>query len=154
MKGDAKIIEYLNEALGNELVAINQYFLHAKMYSNWGFETLGKTVKGHSIEEMKHADAITERILFLEGLPNFQDYQKIMIGENTKEMLECDLKLELQAIPLLKEAIEYADSIRDFVSGELFQAILSSEEEHVHWLESQLHMIKEMGLQNYLQSQA
>lgn len=153
MKGDAKVITYLNKALGNELVAINQYFLHAKMFNNWGLTALGSTVKGHSIEEMKHADILIERILLLEGLPNLQNYGNLLIGENTKEMLQCDLKLEQQAIPLLKEAIEYTDSVRDYVSTDLFQSILSSEEEHVHWLETQLSLIENLGLQNYLQSQ-
>lgn len=154
MKGDAKVIQYLNKALGNELVGINQYYLHAKMLQNWGFSTLGKTIKDNSIEEMKHADKIIERILFLEGLPNLQDYDKIHIGENVEEMFACDLKLETNAVALLKEAMDYCDSVKDFVTTDLLQEILNSEEEHVHWLETQLNLIKHTGLQNYLQNQS
>ena len=153
MKGDAKVIEYLNKALGNELVAINQYFLHAKMYKDWGLAALAAKEYEESIDEMKHADKLIERILFLEGLPNLQDLGKLMIGENTKEMLECDLKLEHAAVPLLKEAIEYADSIRDYVSRDLFNAILEAEEEHIDYLETQLGLIDKVGIENYLHKQ-
>ena len=153
MKGDAKVIDYLNKALGNELIAINQYFLHAKMYKDWGFKDLADYEYHESIDEMKHADKLTDRILFLEGLPNLQDLGKLMIGENTKEMLECDLRLEHQAIPLLRDAIEYSESIKDYVSRDLFSEILDNEEEHVDWLETQLGLIEKVGLENYLQTQ-
>ena len=153
MKGDAKLIEHLNKVLYNELVAINQYFLHSRMYKDWGFNALADHEYKESIDEMKHADSLTERILFLEGLPNLQDLGRLLIGENTQEMLKCDLKLELQAIPDLKNAIVYAESIKDFVSRDLLQSILDSEEEHVDWLETQLGLIDKVGLENYLQSQ-
>lgn len=152
MKGDAKVIEYLNKILGNELVAINQYFLHARMYEDWGLKELGEHEYHESIDEMKHADKLTKRILFLEGLPNLQDLGKLLIGENTKEMLESDLKLELMAIPDLKEAITYCESIKDYISRELLEEILESEEEHVDWLETQLGLIDKVGIQNYQQS--
>ncbi|MCG8465603.1 MAG: bacterioferritin [Xanthomonadales bacterium] len=151
MKGDSKVIEYLNQALRNELTAINQYFLHSRMYKDWGFKVLADHEYHESIDEMKHADAIIERILFLEGLPNLQDMGKLFIGEHTQEMLECDLRLENQAIPLLREAIAYCESIKDYVSRDLFDDILSSEEEHVDWLETQLSLIKAVGIENYLQ---
>lgn len=153
MKGDVKVIEFLNKALANELIAINQYFLHAKMYKDWGLTTLAEYEQHESIDEMKHADKLIDRILFLEGLPNLQDLGKLFIGENTKEMLECDLKLEHQAIPLLREAIAYCESINDFVSRNLFSDILDNEEEHVDWLETQLGLIEKVGIENYLQSQ-
>ena len=153
MKGDTKVIEFLNKALENELTAINQYFLHARMYKNWGFEKLNEKEYHESIDEMKHADLLIERVLFLEGLPNLQNIGKILIGENPKEMLGCDLKLELIAIPLLREAIEYCESVSDFVSRDLFTHILDSEEEHVDWLETQLELIEKVGIKNYLQSQ-
>jgi len=153
MQGDTKVIEFLNKALENELTAINQYFLHARMYKNWGFEKLNEKEYHESIDEMKHADMLIERILFLEGLPNLQNIGKILIGENPKEMLNCDLKLELIAIPLLREAIEYCEKVSDFVSRELFTHILDSEEEHVDWLETQLELIEKVGIENYLQSQ-
>ncbi len=153
MKGDPKVIEYLNKVLGNELIAINQYFLHAKMYQDWGLKTLAEHEYHESIDEMKHADQLTERILFLEGLPNFQDLGKLMIGENTQEMLKCDLKLELQAVPDLKEGIAYCESVGDYTSRELLEDILESEEEHIDWLETQLGLIDKVGIQNYLQSQ-
>lgn len=152
MKGDTKVIQFLNKVLGNELIAINQYFLHSRMYKDWGLKELADYEYGESIEEMKHADKLVERILFLEGLPNMQDLGKLMIGENTKEMLECDLKLELIAIPDLRDAIAYCESVRDYVSRDLFQAILDDEEEHVDWIETQLGLIDKIGLENYLQS--
>lgn len=152
MKGDTKVIEYLNKVLGNELIAINQYFLHAKMYQDWGLKELYEHEYHESIDEMKHADKLTERILFLEGLPNFQDLGKLMVGENTEEMLKCDLKLEMMAIPVLREAIKYCEGVQDYVSRELFESILESEEEHVDWLETQLGLIDKVGIQNYLQS--
>jgi bacterioferritin len=153
MKGDAKVIGYLNKALTNELTAINQYFLHARMFKNWGFHRLNEKEYHESIDEMKHADLLIERILFLEGLPNLQSLDKLMIGEHAQEMLECDLKLELIAIPLLKEAIAYCETVKDYVSRELFERILENEEEHVDWLETQFDLIRRVGIENYLQSQ-
>jgi bacterioferritin len=152
MKGDAKVIEFLNKVLGNELVAINQYFLHARMYQNWGLKELGDHEYHESIDEMKHADKLTQRILFLEGLPNLQHLGKLIIGENTVEMLKCDLQLEQQALPDLKAAISYSESVGDYISRDLFKDILESEEEHIDWLETQLDLIDKIGLQNYLQS--
>lgn len=150
MKGDPKVIQFLNKCLANELIAINQYFLHARMYKDWGLKELADHEYEESIDEMKHADQLVERILFLEGLPNMQDLGKLRIGEDTKEMLECDLALELDAIPDLRDAIEYSESVRDYVSRDLFQDILESEEEHVDWLETQLKLIETIGIQNYL----
>ena len=152
MKGDPKVIEYLNKALYNELTAINQYFLHAKMLKNWGLEELAKHEYEESIDEMKHADRLADRILFLEGLPNFQALGKLRVGESPREILECDLSLELDGLPLLREAIEYCDGVKDFTSGRLFKDILDSEEEHVDWIETQLDLIARVGEQNYLQS--
>lgn len=153
MKGDPKVIEFLNKSLTNELTAVNQYFLHARMYKNWGFSKLNEKEYHESIDEMKHADQLIERILFLEGLPNLQNLGKIMIGENPEEMLRCDLKLELEAIPPLREAIAYCEQIKDYISREVFQHILENEEEHVDWLETQFELIGKIGIQNYLQSQ-
>ena len=150
MKGDAKVIEFLNKALYNELTAINQYFLHAKMLKNWGLKELAEHEYKESIDEMKHADRLAERILFLEGLPNFQALGKLRIGENPRELLEADLALELEALPVLREAITYCESIRDSVSLRLFTDILDSEEEHIDWIETQLALIDRLGEQNYL----
>ena len=152
MKGDAKVIEYLNKALYNELVAINQYFLHARMFKNWGLKELAEHEYKESIDEMKHADRLIERILFLDGLPNLQNLGKLFIGEAPKECLECDLKLELLAVPDLKAAIAYSEQVGDYVSRDLFSAILDSEEEHIDWLETQLGLIARLGETNYLQS--
>jgi len=153
MKGDSELIKHLNKALYNELVAINQYFLHARMLKDWGFDKLGEKEYEESIDEMKHADKLVERILFLEGLPNLQDLGRLHIGENVQEILKCDLGLENQAIPDLREGIKYAEHIKDFVSRDLLSEILDNEEEHVDWLETQLSLIDKVGLQNYLQSQ-
>ena len=153
MKGDTKVIEFLNRILKNELTAINQYFLHARMLEDWGFESLGQKEYEESIEEMQHADELVQRILFLEGLPNLQDLGKLRIGENVREILECDLAMEHQAIPDLRDAVEHCEQVRDFVSRDLFQKILTDEESHVDWLETQLGVMEQVGEQNYLQSQ-
>jgi bacterioferritin len=153
MKGDKKVIQYLNKALTNELTAINQYFLHARMFKNWGMSKLDAHEFAESVDEMKHADKLIERILFLEGLPNLQDMHKLLVGENTKEILQCDLKLEQMAMPVLKEAVAYCESCGDYISRELFEKILEGEEEHVDWLEIQLELIDKVGIQNYIQSQ-
>ena len=151
MKGDKKIIELLNRALKKELGAINQYFLHARMLDDWGITKLGKHEYNESIEEMKHAEELIDRILFLEGLPNLQEVAKLHIGEDVKEILECDLKIELEGVKGYKEAVAYAESIQDFVSRDLFAKILADEEGHVDYLETQLQMIEDMGIQNYIQ---
>jgi bacterioferritin len=150
---DQEVIRHLNVVLKNELTAINQYFLHAKMYEDWGLKRLAHQEREESIDEMKHADALMERILFLEGLPNLQDLGKLMIGQNTQEMLEADLALEMQAMPALRDAIAFCEGVSDYVSRQLFREILDSEEEHVDWLETQLELISKVGLENYQQSQ-
>ena len=150
MQGDAQVIKFLNEALYNELTAINQYFLHAKMLKNWGFKELAEHEYKESIDEMKHADKLSERILFLDGLPNFQALGKLRIGETPREILECDLALEQEALPPLREAIAYCESVADYVSRQLFVDILDSEEEHIDWLETQLSVIDRIGEPNYL----
>ena len=154
MKGDAKVIEYLNEVLKNELTAINQYFLHYRMLNHWGIEKLAKFEYEESIDEMKHADKVAERILFLDGLPNFQLLGRLRIGETVEEVLKADLALELEALPVLRDAIEHAESVRDYVSRDLFRRILDAEEEHVDTLERQFEMIERMGLENYIQLNA
>ena len=154
MKGDATVIEHLNRVLKNELTAINQYFLHSRMYKDWGMSKLADHEHAESIDEMKHADSIIERVLFLEGLPNLQKLGKLRIGEDVEEMLQCDLDLELDAIPDLQAAISYCESHKDFVSRDLFDSILKSEEEHVDWLETQSGLIEKMGVENYVQLQS
>ena len=153
MKGDAKVIEFLNKALYNELTAINQYFLHAKMLKNWGLKELAEHEYHESIDEMKHADTLSERILFLDGLPNFQALGRLRIGENPLEVLRADLALELDAVPLLREAIAHCETVNDYVSRKLFADILESEEEHVDWVETQLSLIERIGEPNYLAQQ-
>ncbi|RKP53712.1 bacterioferritin [Pararobbsia silviterrae] len=152
MQSDPKVIEYLNAELKNELTAINQYFLHARLYKHWGLEALGKHEYDESIDEMKHADKLIERILMLDGLPNLQDLSKLLIGEHTQEVLECDLKLERTAQATCKEAIVYCESVRDFVSREIFVEILDDTEEHIDWLEIQIGLIEKLGIANYQQS--
>jgi bacterioferritin len=153
MKGDATVIEHLNRVLKNELTAINQYFLHSRMLKDWGFTKLGDHENEESIDEMKHADLIIDRVLFLEGLPNLQDIGKLRIGEDVPEILQCDLDLELDAIPDLRAAIAYCENHKDYVSRELFDQILTSEEDHVDFLETQLELVAKLGVENYLQSQ-
>ena len=153
MKGDPKVLSYLNTALKQELTAVNQYFLHAKVFQNMGLNKLYEHERAESIDEMKHADKLIERILFLEGLPNLQDLGRLLIGENVPEMLKCDLDLENGARPMYIEAIAYCESIKDYISRELLEDILESEEDHIDWLETQLQLIDNIGLQNYMQSQ-
>ena len=150
MKGDAKVIEYLNKALYNELTAINQYFLHAKMLKNWGFKELAEHEYKESIDEMKHADKLSERILFLDGLPNFQAIGKLRIEGKEYVVKDGDVMLEQEALPPLREAIAYCESVADYVSRQLFVDILDSEEEHIDWLETQLSVIDRIGEPNYL----
>lgn len=154
MKGDAKVVEILNLCLKNELTAINQYFLHYRLLDHWGVQKLAKFEYGESIDEMKHADRLAERILFLDGLPNFQLLGRLRIGESVEEVLKADLALEEEAIPALREGIEHCESVRDYVSRELLKRILENEEEHVDYLEKQLDQIKLMGIQNYVQLQS
>ncbi|MDO8290871.1 MAG: bacterioferritin [Parvibaculum sp.] len=153
MKGDPKVIELLNKALKLELTAINQYFLHARMFKNWGFTKLGDVEYHESIDEMKHADRLIERILFLEGLPNLQDMDKIRIGENVEECLTLDLDVEMKAHPFYRDAITQCEASRDYITREIFESILEGEEEHIDFLETQLGLIKSVGIENYLQSQ-
>ena len=152
MKSDATVLKHLNRALGNELVAINQYFLHSRMFQDWGLNKLADKEYEESIDEMKHADQLVQRILFLEGLPNLQSLGKLFIGENTREMLECDLQLEMIACPDLRAGIAYCESVQDYATRDLLNSILVSEEEHVDWLESQLGLIDRVGIENYQQS--
>ncbi|CAM5784829.1 bacterioferritin [Castellaniella caeni] len=153
MKGDKTVIKYLNQQLKNELSAINQYFLHARMMRHWGFEKMGQHEYDESIGEMKHADMLIQRIFMLDGLPNLQDLHKLLIGESVPEILSCDLKLETAAQATVKEAMQYCESVQDFASRDIFLTILNDTEEHIDWLETQLGVIEHVGLQNYLQSQ-
>lgn len=154
MKGNERVIEFLNESLKNELTAINQYWLHYRLLDHWGIHRLAEYERHESIDEMKHADMLSERILFLDGLPNFQHLGRLRIGENVEEVLRADLELEMEALVQLREAIAYSESVRDFVSRDMFAQILSNEEEHVDYIERQLDMIAAMGLQNYIQLQS
>ncbi len=154
MRDNPETIAFLNKALKNELTAINQYFLHSRMLKDWGISKLAKKEYEESIEEMEHADELIERILFLNGLPNLQDLGKLRIGENVEEILDCDLKLEHDAIPLLRDGVEHCEKVRDYVTRDLLQKILTNEEEHVDWIETQQEMIKQMGIQNYVQLQS
>ena len=151
MQGDAQVIDYLNQALQGELTAVNQYWLHYRMLDNWGVKKLAAFERGESIDEMKHADLLAERILFLGGLPNFQSMGRLRIGENVEEILKADLALENEALPLLRDAIAHCEGVRDYVSRDLFASILASEEHHVDEIETQFEMIERMGLQNYIQ---
>ena len=154
MKGDAKVIEYLNKVLFNELTAINQYWLHYRMLDHWGVKKLADYERHESIDEMKHADKLAERIFFLDGLPNFQSLGKLRVGETVEEILQADLDVEYEAVPLLREAIAHCETVRDYNSRELFEAILDSEEEHIDFLETQFELIQRMGIQNYIQLQS
>lgn len=154
MKGDEKVIDFLNEALKNELTAINQYWLHYRMLDNWGVARLAHFEREESIDEMKHADKLADRILFLGGLPNFQLLGRLRVGETVEEILKADLAIEEEAIPLLKDAIAHCEGVRDYVSRDLFSDILESEEHHVDELEKQFEMIARMGLENYIQLQS
>jgi bacterioferritin len=154
MKGDDQVLDFLNKALTNELTAINQYWLHYRVLHHWGVRKLAEYERHESIDEMKHADTLAERILFLDGLPNFQAIHKLKVGESVEEILKADLALEMEAIPLLRDAIQHCEAARDFVSREVFERILENEEEHVDFLETQFDMIERMGLQNYVQLQS
>jgi bacterioferritin len=154
MKGDDKVLEYLNKALTNELTAINQYWLHHRVLDHWGVRKLAEHERHESIDEMKHADTLAARILFLDGLPNFQAIGKLKVGESVEEILKADLALEMEAIPLLRDAVQHCETVRDYVSREVFERILESEEEHVDFLETQFDVIERMGLQNYVQLQS
>ncbi|MGH8481054.1 MAG: bacterioferritin [Nevskiaceae bacterium] len=152
MRGDAKVIEFLNLALKNELTSVNQYFLHSRMAENWGLKRLAKKEYEESIDEMKHADALAKRVLFLEGLPNFQDLGKLYIGEDVPEILQCDLKREREAHVMYKDAVAHCEKVQDYVSRDLLVEIQESEESHIDWLEAQIGLLEKVGLQNYLQS--
>jgi bacterioferritin len=154
MQGDAQVIDFLNKALTNELTAINQYWLHYRVLKNWGLEKLAEYERRESIDEMKHADTLADRILFLDGLPNFQALHKLKVGETVEEVLKADLALEMEALPLLKDAIKHCEGIRDYTSREVFERILESEEQHIDFLETQFEMLARMGLQNYVQLQS
>ena len=154
MQGDPQVIDFLNKALTNELTAINQYWLHYRVLKNWGIDKLAEYERHESIDEMKHADTLAERVLFLDGLPNFQAIHKLKVGETVEEILRADLADEMEAIPLLRDAIQHCESVRDYVSREIFERILESEEEHVDFLETQFDMIERMGLPNYIQLQS